>query len=54
MIQIEASLVKAEKALDLSNELFINYHCDIIGNIFLYLKHFITVNEITCNNVLGE
>lgn len=50
MIQIEASLVKSEKPLDLSNELSMNYHSDLIGNIFLYLNH-LTVNEFTFNNV---
>lgn len=49
MIQIEASLVKSEKPLDLSNELLMNYHSDLIGNIFPYLNHFIEVNDFTGN-----
>lgn len=51
MIQIEASLVKSEKPLDLSNELLMNYHSDLIGNIFPYLNHFIEVNDFTGNIV---
>lgn len=49
MIQIEASLVKSEKPLDLSNELLMNYHSDLTGNIFPYLNHFIEINNFTCN-----